>query len=144
MQKTSGRDLDLVSDTETVALPAMGGPDLANGEGPPLFESVGQPQPVPERTPDYFVCLRGPCRHYWHLETMAQEGNPAGTWEALDIQAPRQHHHTCLVNPGFETSFEDDNVYECSRWDPLTEQELVQIRTRREEYENRRKEETRG
>jgi hypothetical protein len=65
---------------------------------------------------------------------MAQEGNPAGTWEALGIDPPRQHHHTCLVNPGFETSFGDDNAFGCSRWDPIPRQELIQIQARRDAY----------
>jgi len=95
---------------------------------------LGQPAAVPARTPEHFVCLRGPCRHYWHLVTMAQEGNPEETWKHLGIDAPRQHHHTCLVNPGFETSFADDNAFECSRWDPVLEDELVQLRARRENY----------
>lgn len=95
---------------------------------------IGQPAAIPPRTAEHFVCLRGPCRHYWHLVTMAQEGNPADTWKALGIDAPRQHHHTCLVNPGWETSIEDDNVFECSKWDPLTDHDLIQLKTRREEY----------
>lgn len=99
--------------------------------------ALGQPTTVPARTPDNFVCLRGPCRHYWHLVTMAQEGNPAETWEHLGIPAPRQHHHTCLVNPGFETGFGDDNAYECNKWDPLDDAELVQIKVRRGAYYQR-------
>jgi hypothetical protein len=95
---------------------------------------IGQPAAVPERTPANFICLRGPCRHYWHLVTMAGEGNPADTWEHLGISAPRQHHHTCLMNPGFETSFADDNAFECNKWDPIDGDELVQIRARRIRY----------
>jgi len=95
---------------------------------------IGQPAAVPDRTPEHFICMRGPCKHYWHLVTMAQEGNPSSTWEHLGIAAPRQHHHTCTVNPGFETDFGDDNAFKCNRWDPLIDTELVQIKTRRELY----------
>jgi hypothetical protein len=95
---------------------------------------LGQPTAVPERSPEHFVCMRGPCRHYWHLVTMAQEGNPEETWEHLGIPAPRQHHHTCLVNPGFETDFGDDNAYKCSKWDPMLDSELVELKRRRDSY----------
>ncbi len=96
--------------------------------------AVGSPSPAPPRTTEHFVCMRGPCRHYWRLVTMTNAGNPEGTWEALGIAEPRQHHHTCLVNPGYETDFGDDNAFECNKWDPLSEQELVTIRTHREAY----------
>jgi hypothetical protein len=96
--------------------------------------AVGQPTPAPERTPENFICLRGPCQHYWHLVTMADAGNPHETWEALGIEPPRQHHHVCLVNPGYETSFADDNAFECSKWSPYTKDELIQIKIRREKY----------
>lgn len=98
------------------------------------FGGLGQPAVVPERHPDNFVCLRGPCRHYWHLTTMAQEGNPQETWDVLGIPAPRKHHHICLVNPGFETSFPDDNAYSCNKWDPILPRELARLDRRRKKY----------
>lgn len=96
---------------------------------------IGQPEPVPPRTPENFICLRGPCRFYWHLTTMAGEGNPAGTFEALGIPRPRQHHHVCLVNPGFETDLTDDNVFDCNRWEPLSHHEVTHRLTLRQDYE---------
>jgi hypothetical protein len=65
------------------------------------------------------------------MVTMAGGGNPEGTWEALGLTEPRQHHHTCLINPGMETSLNDDCVFACSRWDPVEPRELVQLRIRR-------------
>jgi hypothetical protein len=65
---------------------------------------------------------------------MSGAGNPAELWEQLGIPEPRKHWHLCLVNPGYETSFEDDNAFECNRWDPIEKHELIQIRTRRERY----------
>lgn len=91
---------------------------------------IGKPPTVPERTPENFVCLRGPCRHFWHLVTMAQEGNPEGTFD----HPLKQHHYTCLVHPGVETDFGDDNAYECNRWDPLTPHEIRLIQDRRNQY----------
>lgn len=132
MEKHSRHDDEAPDDYAPPAVPigSDGGPVVGYG-------AIGQPAAVPERTPENFICLRGPCRHYWHLVTMAQEGNPADTWEHLGIEAPRQHHHTCLVNPGYETDFGDDNAFECNKWDPTTSGELVQLQRRRDEYQQR-------
>jgi hypothetical protein len=92
-----------------------------------------------EPTEDNFVCLRGPCRHFWHLVCSAGEGNPGGTWKALGIPAPREHHLTCTAHPGTETTLSfDEIVYECSRWDPLTEPEISALEARRDLYQIRR------
>jgi hypothetical protein len=80
------------------------------------------------------MCAKGPCRHYWRLVTLADSGNPAGTWEALGIPEPRQHTHVCLVNPGMETDLGDDFVFECSRWDPIIPADLHQLEARRKKY----------
>lgn len=92
------------------------------------------PAPLPELTPQNFVCLRGPCRHYWHLVTDVDMENPESTWDALGISKPRQHHHTCLVNPGTESNLNGDHVHECSKWDPFAIHELVQLKARRQAY----------
>lgn len=94
---------------------------------------IGDPEPVPERHPDNFVCLRGPCKHYWNLETMAHAGNPKETWEHLGIPVPRQHHHICLRGID-EMNMEEDNVFSCSLWEPLLDVEVSQLRDRREAY----------
>lgn len=110
-----------------------------NEQSPPLppapaIGAVGNPEPVPPRTPEHFVCLRGPCRHYWHLVTMAHAGNPETTWQELGMErAPRKHWHTC-TRSGQETSLTDDNVYECNQWDPMPEDQHSQREYRREQY----------
>jgi len=92
--------------------------------------------PLPERTPENFVCVRGPCRHYWHLVTDAHVGNVIGTFEDLGREVPKLHHHVCLLSQQ-ETEFEEDIAYECSRWDPLEPKELLQIQKRRDRYHKR-------
>ena len=134
MQKNSRHDDEPGEEIEFPAIPA--GPDGGIDAGV-AAGMISQPATVPERTPENFKCLQGPCLHYWHLVTMAQEGNPEDTWEHLGIAAPRQHHYTCLLNPGYETTFADDNAYECDRHAPLMESELVQIKARREDYYRR-------
>lgn len=104
----------------------------------PGIGSLGPPEPVPERTPENMICLRGPCRHYWHMVAMADAGNPAGTWAKLGVDAPRQHHHTCLAGPE-ETDLAEDNVFECNRWEPYTNDELIKIKARRDQYTRRTK-----
>lgn len=97
---------------------------------------LGDPEAVPARTPENMVCLRGPCRHYWYMKTMADMANPVKTFEQLGIDVPRQHNHTCLVNPGHETDLGNDNVFECNKWNPLTAPEVAELRLRREQYDN--------
>ncbi len=99
----------------------------------PGIGTVGGAEPVPPRHPDHFVCLRGPCKHYWNLVTMAKAGNPHETWSELGLPEPRKHHHVCLID---KTSFEDDNAYECSLWDPKDPSDLVELHARRERYYN--------
>lgn len=126
MDKESRHDTDeLEEPDELPPVPVGIAPD-----GLPQPLQLPPPPPVPDRTPGNFVCLRGPCRYYWRLETMANEGNPQGTFDTIK----RQIHHTCLVNPGYETSFADDNAFACNLWDPISPDQLVERARRREDY----------
>jgi hypothetical protein len=104
---------------------------------------IGMSPSVPAATPEHFMCLRGPCRHYWQLETFFASGNPMQTWDAVDglkdsdgkpVRMPRQISRSCLAQPGMETELTDDVVYECSRWDPLSPREVRRLERRREKY----------
>lgn len=100
-------------DIEPAPLPPMG------TDGAPVpGAGIGLPAGPPKWTADNSVCMRGPCRYYWYLVTTFPSGNPADTWEAIEVPEPHQHHHLCLVHPGLETDLTDDCVYKCSRWDP--------------------------
>lgn len=92
------------------------------------------PAPVPALSPESCICLRGPCRHYWHMVTTVESGNPVSTWAALGIAAPRQHNRVCLLNQGMETDWTDDCVFECNKWDPALRSDLVQLDARRRAY----------
>lgn len=95
---------------------------------------TGLPQArIPAATPENFVCMRGPCRHYWRLVSDAHLGNPEETLVEIGIKG-QQVHHTCTVNPGTETSFADNVAYECSRWDPMTPREIKKIASRRKAF----------
>jgi hypothetical protein len=107
--------------------------------GPMLAGAVLEPAARPEPTEDNYICLRGPCRHFWHLVCSAGEGNPAGTFEALGLPEPREHHLTCTAHPGTETQLSfDELVFECNRWDPITSGEIAMADARRELYQIRR------
>lgn len=121
LEERTRAPLDTYANVPSSPLPEMA-PD-----GGPIAQPIGNPPAVPAATASLFVCLRGPCRHYWELETHIVSGNPASTWDPVDglkdqagqpIRQPRQISRTCLVHPGFETELTEDVVYACSRWDP--------------------------
>lgn len=113
-----------------VATPPRELPTVANyAPGGP--HSLGDPEPVPERTPENLICLNGPCRYFWSMETMGHSGNPASYWRELGVAPPRQRHLSCLRDPSGETDFTDDNVYTCNQWDPMTREETVALLERR-------------
>jgi hypothetical protein len=105
--------------------------------------AIGMPPPVPEATPQQFVCLRGPCRHYWELVTDMGSGNPASTWDPINglkdelgqpLQIPRQINRSCLAQLGMETELTDDCVFDCNRWDPLSRSEIRKLERRRRRH----------
>lgn len=111
-------------------------PIAPDGGIAPGYGAIGETGPQIPRASDS-LCSKGPCRYYWRLVTLFDYGNPSDTWEHLGTREPRQAHHTCLVQPGLETDLGDDCVFECSMWEPLTEAEVVQINSRREDYYRR-------
>jgi hypothetical protein len=114
--------------------------DIAPAPMPPIAPDggiepgygIGLAPAVPAATPATFVCLRGPCRHYWEVHTFMASGNPAETWgedglkdgEGRPIRQPRQINRSCLSAAGNEMELTEDTVYFCNRWDPLTPREL--------------------
>lgn len=104
---------------------------------------IGSPPSVPAATPKTFVCLRGPCRHYWELVTFMAAGNPSGTFgedglrdpdTGKPIALPRQINRTCLAHPGTETELTEDMVYDCNLWDPIVPGERLARDKNRRRY----------
>jgi hypothetical protein len=129
--------LDQYADVEVGPLPPIA-PD-----GGFVGDPLGVPPAVPSATPDNFICLRGPCRHYWQIETFMASGNPKDTWgedglkdpeTGEPIRQPRQLSRSCLAHPGTETELTEDCVYDCNRWSPLTPRELKRDAKRRSKY----------
>ena len=119
--------IEQYKDVELGGLPPIA-PDGGFAPGP-----VGMPPGVDAATPANFMCLRGPCRHYWQIETFMASGNPKETWgpdglkdpdTGLPLRVPRQISRSCVANPGHETELTEDCVYDCNRWDPLSPREV--------------------
>lgn len=134
MEKLENEEKETIPSEKHYAEFEPSAPPVAPDGGIPMGYAVEQPIAPPSVSPEHFMCLRGPCRHYWFMKSMAGEGNPAGTWASLGLAEPRQHHHVCLVNPGMETVLNDDCVYECSKWDPMTTGESTELNLRRRAY----------
>lgn len=122
-------------------VPAEQYKDIAPAPMPPIAPDggiapgygIGQAPAVPAATPANFVCLRGPCRHYWEVHTFMASGNPADTWDpehglkdadGNPVRQPRQINRSCLSAPGNEMELTEDTVYFCNRWSPLSPREL--------------------
>jgi hypothetical protein len=116
------------NDVEVSSLPIAPDGGIAPGFG--IAPAAGPPAPSPENS----VCLRGPCRHYWEMETDFDAGNPAGTFEALGLKEPRQKHRTCLRSPAAETTLGSFPVRACDQWDPMDRVSLDERERRREQY----------
>jgi len=152
MEKREGRDKHKRPAAQYEDIDPSPLPPIAP-DGGFMSTPIAQAPSVPAATPDVFVCLRGPCRHYWELQTFMGSGNPKDTWgdgglrevESVDedgevtygegeVQMPRQSSRSCLAHPGTETELTDDAVYHCSRWDPMTPREVRRIERRREKH----------
>jgi hypothetical protein len=112
-------------------------PPISPDGGFPANQQLEQPASVPAATPEAFICLRGPCRHYWELDAFFESGNPEGTFEELGVAPPRQIARTCTVMVGVETELTEAMVYRCNRWDPYDPEELVTLDARRRRYYER-------
>lgn len=129
--------IDQYSHIEPGGLPPIA-PDGGFAPGP-----IGTPPAVDAATPQNFICLRGPCRHYWQIETFVASGNPSSTWgegglvdpdTGKPLRVPRQLNRSCLAHSGTETELTEDCVYNCNRWDPLTPRELRATAKRTAKY----------
>lgn len=116
--------LDDILSADLAPLPVGPGGDFIPGIG--NYEQ----EPLPPATPEHFVCLRGPCKHYMELRQNFPVGNSAGTLERLPVQISR----SCLRLVGVEIELTDTTVRDCNQWDP-TDDVLVQLRrTNREKF----------
>jgi hypothetical protein len=105
-------------------------PPLApdNGFAPPLLATPAAP--IPAAAEENFVCLRGPCRFFLQLNSIAEVDAPT-----LDHQ-PEQINRFCRAIPGIEIDLTDDNVFACTGWDPDLSPERGYREDRRVAYLN--------
>ena len=95
---------------------------------------AGEPAPIPEATVQTCICMAGPCRWYMQLLTFFPSGNTEGS-PGYDA---RQWVRYCDVLRSAHISLAEELVYECNRWEPISDVEkkrragaakkLVQIR----------------
>ncbi len=104
--------------------------------GPDGAPIIPPPVPMTVLSDADWLCLRGPCRNYHRMVLSMDAAQPLDGTEGDDF---RKTIHTCYPAPGIEMPLNEHVVYECSRWDPEDPRssELVQIRLRREDYEQR-------
>ncbi len=98
----------LMEDTNFGQLPVT--PD---GKFTPATEAF-EPDPIPEATPETFICLRGPCRYYVEQKTHFGAGNVAGSLDHVPVMVNRR----CSVIYGYEIVLTDEIMYDCNKWDP--------------------------
>lgn len=154
--------MEPVSRVSTIALTAQLEAGLELGKMPPIVDGAPVPPPRGEllvlRDADW-VCLAGPCRHYWRVANQidnlkphdAREVDgrrviePAKTYANGDpVRAFEQINHFCIPMPGIEMIMSDEVVLECNRWDPIDPEDPEQkaIVRRRKAYHDRLERET--
>lgn len=108
--------------------------DVLENELPPPPGFVGQPEPEEEATHDTLVCLRGPCRYYWELETKANVH--ANGLES--VFKGRMMNRFCLRHTGdADPSIGGESIYACNQWHPLTAADLAALERDRADYDAR-------
>lgn len=119
---------DTFADIEPAPMPPM------TTDGGPAMQAPGPPPRILPATPEHMVCLRGPCRHYWEVKLPFAAGNPEGTWEELDIEAPKETLRTCLASPSREFDLGDICPLECNLWEPRSQEDEMALFVRRQQY----------
>lgn len=106
-------------DPDKRAVPSERLADEEPGPLPPMAPDGGimpmpldLPPPLPKAVPEEFVCLRGPCRHYVELTSLAEVEVKVEGWQ------PVQKNRYCRVLQGAYLDLTEDSVFECNRWDP--------------------------
>jgi hypothetical protein len=78
-------------------------------------------------SPENFICLRGPCRHYFE----ARGPFPTGT---KGFEAPTIVNRVCMRLPGTFLDLFDEVIEKCNCWDPRDTQTENDIESRRAAY----------
>jgi hypothetical protein len=102
-------------------------PAAADG-GPNMVGYVGDVDPIPAATPENFICLAGPCKHYMEVHSLADV-------ETRGHNGPPKYiNRLCRALPGVEIDLTEDCVFSCSEWAPLLPEERLDIEERRQAF----------
>lgn len=123
--------MDTLLDTDFGPIPM--GPQGEFVPATAAFES----EPIPPASEDNFICLRGPCRHYFEMKVHFSAGNTRGTLTSVPILTKR----SCTRIVGYEVDLTEEIVYSCNEWDPYTPAEIDAREARRNTYQIRRNKE---
>lgn len=89
-----------------------------------------EPYEQPAATPENFICLRGPCVHYWEQKMHLNVGN---TRDVLD-HAPMLVSRGCMKQPGYYYDLTDETIADCNQWMPQDPDQQKKVVDRREKF----------
>lgn len=117
-------------DFEPAPIPIAPDGGIAPGYAVPMPEA-------PAPTEDTWICLAGPCRHFWQI---AERADPlSGSWGDYGQKPMMQLSQSCTVQPGMETELSYNSpILTCNRWDPFTATEVAERERRQKLYQIRR------
>ena len=116
---------DKLQDEEPSPLPI--GPD-----GAPTLAQPVLLDKIPEATVDTLICLRGPCKHYVQLTTMAD------VVQGIADHTLKQIERFCAVIQGDAIDLTDQCVFDCSHWHPEDERLIAARDLARKRWESTR------
>lgn len=89
-----------------------------------------EPYAQPAATEENFICLRGPCVHYWEQKMFLNVGN---TQDVLD-HAPILVSRGCMRQAGYYYDLTDETIGDCNQWEPRDPEEIALQNQRREKF----------
>lgn len=108
------------------------------GAVPVGMNPPGVPLPMgPAAEPEFdnSRCLAGPCIHLWQIKTSFASGNPEGTF--APGAEPKKISRSCTASPSEEMDLAGLTVFDCDRWQPKSESQLLAEKKRELEYQER-------
>jgi hypothetical protein len=88
---------------------------------------------APAWSPENVLCLRD-CKHFLHIVTHFEHGNPAGTFE--NGYLPKRHRYYCMRIPGIDLELTaDEPILGCNLWDPMSAGDRANLKLRQEKWQ---------
>lgn len=111
----------------------MADPNCLPNIGPPPLIGASDyidVQPPPIDTSN-LVCLRGPCRYLWRMETRFDAMNNVPELLPDGVEVARIERRLCTYIVGDpDPDITEERIYECNQWDPV-DPEALRLRNER-------------